>query len=168
MPPTTTTTAATAAKPAVKNFDFTPKQEALRLRYADRVAREANRNSKSASRIATWNARMRKADARMDDLTVVQEESHSRVEFGWRSENEGFTGIAHYAEQVAECSEAVSAIPKWKAEDAAMEAAAVAAYDAAHANDVPDDNDNGAERRRRRHASMLTRRWSGVNRTASF
>jgi hypothetical protein len=160
MPPTTTTTA--AAQPAVvKSLEIITKREALKLRYADRVAREANRIAKSARRIAKWNARMRKADARRDDPTVVQEEGHSRAEFGWRSGNEGFTGIANYAEQVAECAEVVSATPRLKAEEDAMQAAAVAEYDAAHANDVPEDvSDNSTVRRRRLHSSMLIRRWS--------
>jgi hypothetical protein len=86
--------------------EFTPRQNALRARYAVRVAREARRIWRSARRIALWNVRIRKADSHC--LICHNEEGHSQVEFGWRSGNEGFTGMADYAESVAECGEAVS------------------------------------------------------------
>ena len=100
--PTTTTTLTTTRLP-----EFTPRQNALRARYAVRVAREARRIWRSARRIALWNARIRKADSHRL-ICHEEEEGHSQVEFGWRSGNEGFTGMADYAESVAECGEAVS------------------------------------------------------------
>ncbi len=101
-----TTTTPTTTTTTTRLPEFTPRQNALRARYAVRVAREARRIWRSARRIALWNVRIRKADSHC--LICHNEEGHSQVEFGWRSGNEGFTGMADYAESVAECGEAVS------------------------------------------------------------
>jgi hypothetical protein len=95
---------------------FTPRQNALRAHYADRVAQEARRIQRSARRIARWNARIRKANKRLCPTAAnEEEEGHSQIEFGWRSGNGGFSGISDYAERVAECGEAVSYSAKWEA-----------------------------------------------------
>ena len=96
---------------------FTRKQVALRRRYALRVAREARRIQAAAARIVRWEARLRKRAARLQKrvaraavepsttTTADEDEGHSATQFGWRSANEGFIGIADYAEAVAESAE---------------------------------------------------------------
>ena len=81
----------------------------LRRRYALRVAREARRIQTAAARLVRLEARLRRrARAAFGPTTAVydEDEGHSATQFGWRSANEGFTGIANYAEAVAECAEA--------------------------------------------------------------
>ena len=122
MPHSSGTTTSTTT---TRLLEFTPRQNALRARYADRVAQEARRIQKSARRIALWNARIRKANKRLNPTTTAnEEEGHSQIEFGWRSGNGGLSGIADYAESVAECGEAVSYSVKWEATFAAADSAA--------------------------------------------
>ncbi len=97
MPHSSGTTSTTTTR----LLEFTPRQNALRARYGDRVAQEARRIQKSARRIALWNARIRKANKRLYP-TTNKEEGPSQIKFGWRSGNGGFTGIADYAKSVAE------------------------------------------------------------------
>ena len=99
----------TTSTTTIRLLEFTPRQNALRARYADRMAQEARRIQTSVRRIAPWNARIRKANKRLNPTTTAnEEEGHSQIEFGWRSGNGGLSGIADYAESVAECGEAVS------------------------------------------------------------
>jgi hypothetical protein len=117
MPQSGTTTTST------KLLEYIPKQNALRALYADRVEQEARHICKSARRISLWNARIQKANKRLNP-TASEEEGHSQIEFGWRSDNEGFTGITNYAERVAECGEAMSYSAKWEATVATADSAA--------------------------------------------
>ena len=123
MPHSSGTTTSTTT--TTRLLEFTPRQNALRARYADRVAQEARRIQTSARRIAPWNARIRKANKRLNPTTTAnEEEGHSQIEFGWRLGKWGFSGTAYYAESMAECGEAVSYSAKWEATVAAADSAA--------------------------------------------
>ncbi len=71
----------TSTTTTTRLLEFTPRQNALRARYADRVAQEARRIQKSARRIALWKARIRKANKRLYP-TANEEEGHCQIEFG--------------------------------------------------------------------------------------
>jgi hypothetical protein len=73
MPHSSGTTSTTTT---TRLLEFTSRQNALRARYADRVAQEARRIWKSARRIALWNARIRKANTRLYP-TANEEEGQS-------------------------------------------------------------------------------------------
>ena len=93
------------------SFAFTMAQQAMRMRYAGRVAREARRIQASARRIARMETRLRAMARVLLDSTIDEDEGHSATQFGWRSGNEGFKGIEAYAEAVAECAECLLHAP---------------------------------------------------------
>ncbi len=84
-----------------------------------------------------WNARIRKANKRLYPTTTTtaneEEDNSSQIEFGWRSGDGGFSGIADYAEDVVECGKAVSYSARWEAAFAAADSAAAEVAAAAEA-----------------------------------
>ena len=60
-----------------------------------------------AAKVVRLARRMARAAAALDRLDTLlrAKEGHSARQFGWRSDNEGFDGIALYAEAVAAAAE---------------------------------------------------------------
>ncbi len=77
----------------------------LQRRLASKAARCARRMARAAAALACLDARLAAVGA--GDDNDWEEEGHRAVQFGWRSENAGFEGIALYGEAVAACAEAL-------------------------------------------------------------